>query len=177
MMKYLITLLGLFIAFGAWADNRLELGNANGGHHCHAQWDRNNADNEHKNSCKVILTQDGDSGAYTGQAKGVWAGYSRALVNAFLPATPVFSINYVTDCQGTPGTIQDDNGNAFTSRDCLTTVTYEGHPGIGSGKVDIHYDILIRNATAAKAAKVMSAVGADEAGESVMFRQGMGYAQ
>lgn len=174
-MKYLMTILGALVTFGAWADNRLELGNANGGHHCHVQWNQANADDEHKISCEVFLIQDGDDGSYSGQANGTFQ-MDTDLINAPLPDKPVYRKVYKTTCdQGTAGTIQDDNGNAFTSTDCNATISYRGFPT--QGHVSVTYKLVIRNATAEQAAAKVKMIGADEVGESIMFREGMGYVE
>ena len=176
-MKYLITLISLFVAFGAWADNRLELGNANGGHHCHLQWSPNNADDEHKISCKVYSTQDGNSGNYNAYASGSFEAPRELFKRVGLPQQqPLFSMQRITTCEVTQGVFQDDNGNAFKTNDCTMRLNYSTTP-VSGGLILVEYSLVLRDAAAAKAAKAMMAVGADEAGESVMFRQGMGYAQ
>lgn len=171
-MKYLIGLFSIALAFSAWADNRLELGNANGGHQCHSQWNQNNADDEFKHSCYVNLIQDGNDGSYSGEAAGSFL-MEKSIINVPLPGKKNFSASTTTNCTGTQGTIQDDNGNAFTTGDCTTTLKFRGKPN--KQDVAVTYRIVLRNATAAKAAKAVMAAGADEAGESIMFRDGMGY--
>lgn len=173
-MKYLITLLSMLIAAGAWADNRLELGNANGGHHCHTQWNQDNADDEFKHSCTVNLEQDGDSGTYSGQANGAFLK-EKSTIKAPLPNGQVFDVSFSSNCSQTAGTIQDDNGNAFTTGDCDATVSIKSNPKM-KPDVLVTYRLVLRNAVAAAGANALkSGEAADEAGESVMFREGMGY--
>lgn len=168
-MKYLITLLGLFVATGAWADNRIEVGNNTGGDHCHVQWNQDNADDEFKISCDANAEQDGDTGTYSAQVNGAFLKELGTL-KAKLPKGPVFERVYKTNCLGTQGTIQDDDANAYTTNDCSTTVTFKQTPLIAPD-VLITYRMVLRNAAAVKASAV------DEAGTSVMFRQMMGYAE
>ena len=167
-MKYLISLLGLLVAFGAWADNRIEVGNNTGGHHCHVQWNNNNADDEFKITCDANSEQDGDTGTYSAQVNGAFLK-ERKNIKAKLPKGDIFEKVYRSNCQGTKGTIQDDNANAYTTNDCSTTVTFKQTPLIAPD-VLITYRMVLRNAAAADKASLT------EAGTSVMFRQGMGYA-
>lgn len=169
-MKYLIALISAALAFGAWADNRIEVGNDYGGHHCHSQWNQGNADDEFKHTCKAYAQQDGNNGTYDAQAVGSFL-MQKSLVNAPLPAKPVFRKVFVTTCdQGTAGTIQDDNGNAYTTTNCKATIVIRGYPKINPD-VEISYRLVLRNATAAdEVEKSISGY----AGTSIMMRPGMG---
>ena len=87
-----------------------------------------------------------------------------------LPKGPLFEVTKKSDCnQGTDGTIEDDDGNAYTSTNCKTVIKYRKRPDIE--KILVSFDIQILNAEAKSKAALT------EAGTSVMFRQGMGYAE
>ena len=167
-MKYLIATMSFLLAFGAWADNRIELQ----GDDCHLVWNNQNADDEHKVSCEVFTTQDGDTGEYSASSEGEFK-VPRDVLEAEgvpLPKKPTFHATKTSSCdQGTVGTIEDDNGNAYISANCSTVLKYRGRPN--RNHVIVSFKIKILNA----AAKSKSAV--TEAGTSVMFRTGMGYAE
>lgn len=170
-MKYLIATLSLLLAFGAWADNRIELQ----GDDCHLVWNNANADDEHKVSCKVFTTQDGDNGEYSASSEGAYR-VPRAVLEAEgvpLPDKKNFWVTKTSTCdQGTAGTIEDDNGNAYTSTNCLTVLKYRGKPN--RDYVFVSFKIRILNAAAPdEATKAVS----KNAGTSVLMRPGMGYAE
>ncbi len=164
MRLALIVLLAAPLA--VFADNRLEVGNANGGGHCHVVWDQDNQDNEHKLNCQVFSIQHPD-GTYTATAKDVWYDIERSLVDAPLPAAHKFNVVYESNCTETAGTFQDDDGNAYTSNDCTAAVTYKARPRqVRAGRVTVIYELTIRRAAAAAAA----GAPVSAAGTSVMFR-------
>lgn len=170
-MRYLIGLLGAFVAFGSWADNRVEVGNNTGGHHCHIQWNQDNADDEYKEGCKAKALQNTD-GTYTGWAREDWTKVPASIYPGALPDRKVWQTYFKTDCTGTAGTVQDDDANTYTSGDCTTEIWFRGHPRLGGTEVYRRYKMEIRNAAAAAdTAKAMS----EAAGTSVMMREGMGY--
>ena len=166
-MKYLMIVLGALIAFGAWADNRIELQ----GDDCHLVWNNDNADDEHKVSCTVFTTQDGDAGTYSASSYGGFR-VPREVLEAEgvpLPDKANFLEVLTSDClNGNDGTIEDDNGNAYTSANCATELKYRGKPY--KDYIWVTFKIQILNAAAQDAASVT------EAGTSIMFREGMGYA-
>ena len=169
-MRYLIGLLGLALSFGAWADNRVEVGNNTGGHHCHIQWNQDDADDEFKEGCKAKSKQNPD-GTYTGWAREDWTKVPASSYPGTIPDKKVWMKYFKTNCGGTPGTVQDDDANTYTSGDCLTEIWFRSRPNL-QGKILRRYEMEIRNAVAAdEAAKAAS----EAAGTSVMMREGMGY--
>lgn len=160
MIKRFVAIFLLFPAL-ALADARIEL-NAGGAYH--APWSATNADLEHKgllNPTDVISTQHAD-GTYTAWLETRIPEVSRLTVDAPLAFDNEGVSKHVSDCNTTAGTFQDDDGNAYTTNNCVVIVQYT------RTRRDFRYDvhIIIRLDRAAASASAAS----EMAGTSVGYR-------
>lgn len=165
MRRFIILLFAFMLPFAAFGDARLELNTGT----IHAPYNQNDADQEAK------LTDGGDSIWSIQLPNGNYNAYYRTtledvfrLVVRGVDLTQVDTAGkdrVTTTCANTAGTFQDDDGNIYTTNNCLVTFLVERTPT--RNRYDVTLTVRLIQAVAATEAEAEASL---LRGASIMMR-------